>query len=362
MGRPPSVPYPNIGDKFNSWTCIAGPIKDEKTKRTSFKWRCDCGFEKLERHTDVVKGRSKQCIECAKGGDLAQQTFGKWTVIEYAGINARGERAWRCQCSCEAQTISIIGTGTLQSGNSQACKKCNAGVTAGAEAIKEKAREEAIARRELLRGKVPNDWFALPRTKSEALEKGEVLYFYGECQHGHIELHHTSYGCLSCNRESRKKWEAKNPEKLKAIAKRKYKKNSKDPAKRMLSSLRTRTAYAFKNIDSIKDKSTLELLGCTAKELKEWIEPQFHPNPRTGELMSWSNFGKISDLDDTWNVDHKTPLSSARDVESLKNLIHYKNLQPMWALDNVIKGSMHGGKKHGERPGPKGNQFRLDDF
>jgi hypothetical protein len=42
-----------------------------------------------------------------------------------------------------------------------------------------------------------------------------------------------------------------------------------------------------------------------------------------------------------WEVDHVTPLSAARALGELIELCHYKNLQPLWRRDNLVKGGAH---------------------
>jgi hypothetical protein len=46
--------------------------------------------------------------------------------------------------------------------------------------------------------------------------------------------------------------------------------------------------------------------------------------------MSWENYGK-------WHVDHVIPLASAKTPEDLIKLCHYTNLQPLWAIENILK-------------------------
>jgi hypothetical protein len=48
--------------------------------------------------------------------------------------------------------------------------------------------------------------------------------------------------------------------------------------------------------------------------------------------MSWDNQGQ-------WHIDHIIPLASAKSEEELYKLCHFTNLQPMWAVDNIKKGS-----------------------
>jgi hypothetical protein len=50
--------------------------------------------------------------------------------------------------------------------------------------------------------------------------------------------------------------------------------------------------------------------------------------------MTWDNYGRGG-----WHIDHIIPSSSAIDIESLIKLQHYTNLQPLWAIDNMKKGS-----------------------
>lgn len=74
-----------------------------------------------------------------------------------------------------------------------------------------------------------------------------------------------------------------------------------------------------------KRNSFKEYIGCSQLELKVHLESQFVGN------MSWDNYGK-------WHIDHIIPLSSAKSVEEMYGLSHYTNLQPLWAIDNIIKG------------------------
>jgi len=50
------------------------------------------------------------------------------------------------------------------------------------------------------------------------------------------------------------------------------------------------------------------------------------------EGMNWDNQGK-------WHIDHIIPLSSGNTEEEIIKLCHYTNLQPLWAIDNMKKGS-----------------------
>lgn len=89
--------------------------------------------------------------------------------------------------------------------------------------------------------------------------------------------------------------------------------------------LRRRLNNALKGLN--KSDSTLNLIGCSIVELREHLESQFK------EGMNWSNYGK-------WHIDHIRPCSSfdLADTEQQKICFNYKNLQPLWAEDNLRKG------------------------
>jgi hypothetical protein len=48
--------------------------------------------------------------------------------------------------------------------------------------------------------------------------------------------------------------------------------------------------------------------------------------------MSWDNYGE-------WHIDHIKPLALAHTEEETYKLCHYTNLQPLWAIENLQKGS-----------------------
>jgi hypothetical protein len=78
-----------------------------------------------------------------------------------------------------------------------------------------------------------------------------------------------------------------------------------------------------------KSAKTLELIGCTASELKVYIESKFQPG------MSWDCIERI-------HIDHVRPLASfdLSNPEHQRVAFHYTNLQPLWAEDNLKKSSM----------------------
>ena len=75
-----------------------------------------------------------------------------------------------------------------------------------------------------------------------------------------------------------------------------------------------------------KNNKTFKMVGCTPKFLKEYLEKKFKQG------MTWKNHTVHG-----WHVDHIIPLSKAKTSEDVEKLMHYTNLQPLWAKDNIIK-------------------------
>jgi hypothetical protein len=69
-------------------------------------------------------------------------------------------------------------------------------------------------------------------------------------------------------------------------------------------------------------------IGCDNAELVVHLESQFKDG------MSWENYGTRG-----WHVDHVVPLSSAKTLDDLARVLHYTNLQPLWAKENLSKGA-----------------------
>lgn len=77
-----------------------------------------------------------------------------------------------------------------------------------------------------------------------------------------------------------------------------------------------------------KSGSAVSDLGCTLNELKIYLENKFVDG------MNWNNHGE-------WHIDHIKPLCSfdLTDRNQLLEACNYKNLQPLWAKDNLYKGA-----------------------
>ncbi len=93
---------------------------------------------------------------------------------------------------------------------------------------------------------------------------------------------------------------------------------------RLTQNIRNRIRSAIKN--NSKSNTTNKLIGCTIIELKIYIQNLFT------EGMSWDNYG-------LWQIDHIMPCASfdMSIIEQQQICFHYSNLQPLWAIDNLIK-------------------------
>lgn len=92
--------------------------------------------------------------------------------------------------------------------------------------------------------------------------------------------------------------------------------------------LRIRINSVLKNQKIIKSQHTLDLLGCSLEHLKQHLESQFQSG------MTWENRGK-------WHLDHIIPCSYF-DLSIEENqfiCFNYRNLQPLWAKDNLQKSN-----------------------
>ena len=98
---------------------------------------------------------------------------------------------------------------------------------------------------------------------------------------------------------------------------------------RLKSSLRRRLSDILRG--RIKSGSAVRDLGCSAKELKLYLENYFPLYPK----MNWSNYGS------EWELDHYTPLSAFNltDKNAFLEAFHYTNLQPLWREENRKKGA-----------------------
>ena len=101
-----------------------------------------------------------------------------------------------------------------------------------------------------------------------------------------------------------------------------------DPLYKLTRNIRCRIYMFFKKRNITKRNKTFEIVGCTPQELRNHIENQFT------EGMNWNNYGVYG-----WHVDHRIPLDAGKNEEEIYKLCHHKNLQPLWANENLKKSN-----------------------
>ncbi len=186
-------------------------------------------------------------------------------------------------------------------------------------------------------------------TQTAAIEQGLKYYFTGKpCKWGHLSKRRSSGGhCITCAREDKKsdrsrehakEYEktAKSKESRNSYHKsdkgrenrREYEKSKRatDPLFKLKSDIRALIGNSMKRGGFKKSSQTAKILGCSFEFFKQHIENHFT------EGMCWENHGQ-------WHYDHIYPVARAIDEAHMIELNHYSNFQPLWALDNILKGS-----------------------
>jgi len=142
---------------------------------------------------------------------------------------------------------------------------------------------------------------------------------------------------MTDNKEKRKQYKKEyrkdNRDAINAYKRKRLKKLMKDPKFKLESNLRKRLYRCIKKIKNnpLENKSITKenrkLIGCPIQELQIYLENMFQSN------MSWDNYGE-------WHVDHIIPIShfDLTKLQDVQKCFHYSNLQPLWAMDNILKG------------------------
>ena len=124
------------------------------------------------------------------------------------------------------------------------------------------------------------------------------------------------------------KWRKENPEKANAIQKRSYTKRRSTPS----GSINHRVGVAMQiSLRGNKNGRSWEsLVGYSCADLKKHMEKQFVDG------MTWKSF-----LNGEIHIDHIIPISAFNFTDpshtDFKRCWELKNLQPLWAFDNISK-------------------------
>lgn len=147
---------------------------------------------------------------------------------------------------------------------------------------------------------------------------------------------------MEANKDKKKEYDKNRYEKVKDKVKENIKSHRKeinerrrvrrkeDISFRLSERMRIRLWSALKSEKTLKWNKTMIYVWCTKEELKLHLEKQFT------DWMSWENYWQ-------WHIDHKIPFKYHIDngwltEENLFKVMHFSNLQPLWAEDNHRKG------------------------
>ena len=137
--------------------------------------------------------------------------------------------------------------------------------------------------------------------------------------------------CLACGIEKEaERFSADNRVKCKMCrARQKRVRYHSDERHRLEVLCRNRVANAIKAARCKKHDATIAMVGCSWAQLQKHLEGLFT------EGMNWDNQGFTG-----WHIDHIIPIASfdLTIPEQQLACFHYKNLQPLWAGDNMSKG------------------------
>lgn len=128
--------------------------------------------------------------------------------------------------------------------------------------------------------------------------------------------------------------DSRSPEQVLACSEARHtrhkQREAEDPSYKISRLFRSRVSRAIKEGYGTKSIKVIEMLGCDWDEARTWIESKWV------EGMSWDNHSLHG-----WHIDHIIPVSNFNlaDEEQQKICFNYKNLQPLWALDNLIKSN-----------------------
>ena len=109
------------------------------------------------------------------------------------------------------------------------------------------------------------------------------------------------------------------------------KKCKTDELFRLKQNIRNLVKYSLKNKGVKKESKTINILGCSFEEFKNYLESKFE------NWMTWENYGKYNGKPKFgWDIDHIIPMSSGKDEKTILALNQYTNLQPLCSYINRV--------------------------
>jgi len=216
------------------------------------------------------------------------------------------------KCDIEKELIFFGKDKSKKDGYRNSCKDCQ----------REYSNEYYIKNKEII-NENNKKWKEENKDKLKEINK----YYYQNNKEQILTRQHIYFqNNKDKNREIKREYYKKNKDII-LDKKKKYIKKRKEVDKlyHLTMSIRSLIKGSFyrRNFDKPR---TLNVIGCSYNEFKDYIESLFNEN------MSWDNYGD-------WHLDHKVPVSWATNEEELYKLNHYSNFQPMWAFENQSKSN-----------------------
>lgn len=198
-------------------------------------------------------------------------------------------------------------------------------------------------------------------SRAEAKLQGLTRYFTGKkCKNGHVDVRKVSNSnCASCDKDTDRRFYVKHRDKVSEkqtlyykinsdrvkTYQRRYRSDNKckinarhnhrygsDECYKLSFTLRRMLRKQVGRMNTNCENYSLSDLCYTPKQLRDHLESLFTDG------MSWDNHGE-------WHIDHIIPVSilleyGITDPAFINGL---DNLQPLWAIDNMIKGNRYVG-------------------
>lgn len=337
-----SLPKYKKNKWYNRLKFIGEPFICKDCKHWKIECLCKCGNTKIVYFYNVIRGlttscgcKQKEIMRKITFKDLTGRVFGMLTVIKYLYMKKGRGSVWLCKCSCSGKLVEVPA-------NSLVMKKTSS----------------CGCFRSSLRGlwgtRIYKIWEGMmdrcynPNNKDYARYGGrgiavdevwhKFLPFYDntiESYNEHVEqegLKNTSLDRWPSNDGN---YGPKNYRWATPLQQSNNRRNSpKTKNKKLYKWWHTTLQGALERILFHSGKSKyLFYFGCTAEELRSYIESQFEP------WMNWSNRGNYRTSGPrVWQLDHIKQVYTfdlAKKSERLK-CFNVKNLRPWDAKDNVI--------------------------
>jgi len=281
---------------------------NEEQIKTCSKCNENLPFSQYFKDKNNIFGISSQCKRCKNETTKLRRLNRSKIVLSICS----DKKCPRCQLTKSSDCFTKLKTN--KDGLSNYCKDCRR--------LNDKERKLNTSQTHVI----------VDETKSKTCVTCNLIKSFVEFRVNRKSNDKLSHICLQClpknnwtkekQHESEKKYRTNNPDKMKE----KYRRQGQKINRRIRDSLNHRISCALISNNNKKNKKTIEYIGCSIHFCKKWIEFQFKEN------MTWDNYGQ-------WHLDHVKPCSSfdLSQIEQTKECFCWKNLQPLWKIDNLTK-------------------------